>query len=455
MVGVLSWTFFRMLGFAGGHTMRGNMTGVRNRPWAGVLTAAGLVVVGALWPHLRAHGQTLDLYTFHSPPYQIEQARMESGAIIYGTTVDTLQCIVQGMGWEANIQSVPQNRAIYGLEKQVVDGYFALDESGLLNRFAISTAPIALEKWYFFSLNPIQDYTRARVAAIAGSNEAIWLQNSHYDLNMTVSRPSQLLALLERGRVDAILMDQRVMAIQRLSAGSMRQLHSNFVRFTPLGLYLTRSFASQNPGFLEAFNRRIGDCIDGSFSLAPDEQAIIEDLARELISDLRQTVHPEYALALSAPSDDLSEILNLDTKWQTLAPAATSDTARAMLQTPASRKLAQWQARSDPLITEVMVMDRLGVTIALSVLTSDYWQGDEPKFENVANTEPETLHLGPVHFDSSSQRFQVTASMPLHEVASGRFVGAVAIGLDIEEALLSPHLTTAHADQEQADAHLR
>ena len=77
----------------------------------------------------------------------------------------------------------------------------------------------------------------------------------------------------------------------------------------------------------------------------------------------------------------------------------------------------------------------------MSQLTSDYWQGDEPKFQKVIEnqaTQPggdPPIYLSPIRYDKSAARFQVTASRPVLNDHGEPALGVIVIGLSIEEAL--------------------
>lgn len=403
----------------------------------------GLLMVLLVWPWAPAHARTLDLYTFHAPPYQVEPDPASRDPEALGTTTETVRCIVEGMDWQSQIRAVPQSRAIHGLRNGLIDGYFAVDESDLLNEFALSSAPVALEKWYFYSTRPIEDMDNVRIAAIADSNEAMWLDQSPYTVTMTVSYPEQLLALLYRGRVDAIVMDERVMALQRAQGHNPDDLHRSFIRFAPLRLYLAHRFVSRHPLFLAAFNQQIEGCVTEGYSLNQRELDELADTARALMDDLLQQVGVTAALARLGAPTPLGKILEVDRKWRALAPAEASEIAVAMLASQLSREMASWQRQQNGMVNEALVMDTIGANVAISVLTSDYWQGDEHKFEAIAGKPVGAFYLGPLRFDNSAQLFQVFVSRPVHDPASGRFLGGVAFGLDIEQALKSPYQAEA------------
>ena len=97
--------------------------------------------------------------------------------------------------------------------------------------------------------------------------------------------------------------------------------------------------------------------------------------------------------------------------------------------------MKSWKAGQSGLVTEAMITNNLGSLVAMSRLTSDFWQGDEAKFQNIANGDDEALYLSPIRYDASTQRFQVMASTRIRSEATGEFEGILAIGLDVEEAL--------------------
>ncbi|MDX1634195.1 MAG: transporter substrate-binding domain-containing protein [Marinobacter sp.] len=382
---------------------------------------------------------TLSLYTFHAPPFQIEPVSGGSPTTVTGTTVDTIECVTGRMGWDTRIRTVPQNRAIHGLSNHSVDGYFAVRESSKLEPFAQATAPVALEKWYVYSRGPIVDFRRARIGVVAGSNEALWLEQNKFSPHMQVSSTPQLLAVLDRGRVDAVLLDRRVMRsyLEELPNEERQrlELESRFVRFAPLHLYLNRGFLAINQPFLAAFNHHLPGCIKTEFQLDEQEADIVRALARKLLDDAIASNQLTRHLINHVPYSGLDEVLALDQAWQDHAPARHSPLAIELLQNPTSRSLARWQDSQQKLVTEIFVMDAMGAITALSQLTSDFWQGDERKFQATVAMGSGDIHLSAVHFDHSSRRFQVIASAPVWLLGGSRFVGAVAVGLDVELAL--------------------
>ncbi|WP_213478132.1 hypothetical protein [Marinobacter lipolyticus] len=384
----------------------------------------------AAWPT----AADLHLYTFNAPPYQIVESDSALGTIVRGETVDTVVCSAGLAGSVVIIKAAPQNRSVHSLRRNLIDGYFAIDSSDELDKVGTRTAPIALEKWYFFSAEQGVDPHTARIGVVSGSNEELWLKNNGYDVFLSVSNVEQLNALLRRGRIDTALLDSRVM--ETLNSGAAQlTLHRQFLRYAPLHMYFSEAFAANHAEFVADFNRFIPDCVESGFALNPHETELIGGQAKLLFDDLRSRLNLREAIRLGPRVDSFADILTLDTKWQALSPQAAPALAEDILRLTASEQLAAWQARQEGLVTEAMVINNLGTLVAMSRLTSDYWQGDEPKFQQMADGSGRTLYLSPIRYDTSTRRFQVIASTPILSAETGKLEGVLAVGLDVEEAL--------------------
>jgi hypothetical protein len=125
-----------------------------------------------------------------------------------------------------------------------------------------------------------------------------------------------------------------------------------------------------------------------------------------------------------------ADIDRLDQQW--MAEVGTSDRplVDVVLAHPVSEMLRAQIAASGGMVTEVFVMDALGLNVATAIPTSDYWQGDEAKFSETFPKGADAVHLSDVEFDESSQSYQVQVSFPIVDPASGSVVGAITVGVD-------------------------
>ena len=128
-----------------------------------------------------------------------------------------------------------------------------------------------------------------------------------------------------------------------------------------------------------------------------------------------------------------ADIAALDQRWigelgkpvqptiSSILTAAPSDLLRAQVELAAG------------LMTEVFVMDALGLNVAASSITSDYWQGDEAKFSETFPKGAGAIHVGEVDFDESTQVYQIQVSFSLTDPADGTVVGAITVALNAEQ----------------------
>lgn len=389
-----------------------------------------------------ARPPTLNLYTFESSPYQVPAASKTGFNEVAGETVDTVNCAASRAGWSTRIRITPQNRAVHSLQRNLIDGYFAIDPSTELDTTAKRTNPVTLEKWYFFTTSREVVPESARIGVVEGSNEQAWLEDNGFDVFLSVSLPSQLLALLKRERIDAALMDKRAMTnLNDLDGSGAGKLNAHFLRYAPLHLYLSESFTAKNPDFLPSFNRSLPACMAGQITLAADEETHIANLAERLLSDIESTLNLQQAIETGPRMENLADVLNFDAKWQALAPSQAPELAKAILELPGSQALHAWKLAQEGLVTEILLTNDLGTLTAMSQLSSDYWQGDESKFTRVVEnlragmTGLDAMYLSDIRYDASTSRFQITVSAPVGPVSQGIPKGIIALGLDIERAL--------------------
>lgn len=378
-----------------------------------------------------AQAEKIEYYTFPSAPYQVVSETPAPDAHVQGLTVDVVRCTTASAGRQSRVRAAPQKRAVRFLTNDLIDGYFAVDPSLALDELAFRSNPVSLEKWHLVSRSGSKPSAKPRIGAVSGSNEEAWLLSQGRDIFLSVRTAEQLIALLERGRIDQALMDQRVLA----NLSGTDNLTSRFLRYVPLHVYFSSDFVGRNPGFVDAFNAHIPGCINAGFDLDKTESAQISATAHDLFRSLEAQVPPTAAIEAGPDTTSLSEILNLDAQWQALAPRQHSEMARFIASQEASIAMNRWQKNHQSLVTEVMLTNSIGALVAMSGLSSDFWQGDEAKFEHHIRKDANSLYISPVYYDESTSRFQVVVSKPI--IAEDRWIplGVLVIGLDVEEAL--------------------
>lgn len=132
--------------------------------------------------------------------------------------------------------------------------------------------------------------------------------------------------------------------------------------------------------------------------------------------------------AQNARAATLAQIKELDAKW--IATPGVADFMRALIDSECGKQLIAFK-KANPFVSELFVMDQQGANVAMSEKTSDYWQGDEPKFSECFKGGAGALFVTDVKFDESTQSYSVQDSIPVRE--GGKTIGAVCVGVDIEK----------------------
>jgi hypothetical protein len=104
----------------------------------------------------------------------------------------------------------------------------------------------------------------------------------------------------------------------------------------------------------------------------------------------------------------------------------------AVLGNALSQFLQQQQGAAGGVVTEIFVMDNRGLNVGQSEITSDYWQGDEAKWQKTYQAGADALFIDEVEMDESTQAFQSQLSMSIVDPASGEVIGAITVGINID-----------------------
>ncbi|ETA51046.2 hypothetical protein [Ponticoccus alexandrii] len=130
-----------------------------------------------------------------------------------------------------------------------------------------------------------------------------------------------------------------------------------------------------------------------------------------------------------------ARIDEMDTLWRAEVGTGSSALVDGVLMNTASDFLRMQVQAAGGTITEVFVMDAQGLNVAASAATSDYWQGDEAKYQESYGKGPGGVHYSEIAFDESSQTYQAQVSMTIVDPASGAAIGAMTVGINAEELM--------------------
>ncbi len=127
-----------------------------------------------------------------------------------------------------------------------------------------------------------------------------------------------------------------------------------------------------------------------------------------------------------------ADIDAMDQAWRAAVGTPDSATISPVMNNEASAFLRDIVESQGGVVTEIFIMDSRGLNVAASDVTSDYWQGDEAKFQETYPKGPGAVHIGDVEFDESSQAYQGQISMTVVDPGSSEVLGAITVGVNAE-----------------------
>ncbi len=166
----------------------------------------------------------------------------------------------------------------------------------------------------------------------------------------------------------------------------------------------------------------------------------VQDKAKALASsEIKTFTHnPAVVAAIKAQNAEhvslsQGDVDGLDTKWREERKSASSPMIDEISGRPASGELIKFRDSGQGLYTEVFIMDDKGLNVAMSDPTSDYWQGDEAKWQETFQAGPDAVHVSDVEKDDSTGTFQIQVSMTV--VDGGQPIGAITVGVDADQLM--------------------
>jgi hypothetical protein len=167
---------------------------------------------------------------------------------------------------------------------------------------------------------------------------------------------------------------------------------------------------------------------------ANEFQSSLEALAADQIQAMM--ADPQIVAAIQAQNQktagmDEGAIVDLDNKWRAEVGSSSSPTIDPVVNSPLAHMLRSIRDDSSGLFTEIFVMDGVGLNVAASDTTSDYWQGDEAKWQQTYQVGAGAVHISDVELDDSTQSYQAQVSVSISD-ESGQPVGAATFGVNVE-----------------------
>ena len=131
-----------------------------------------------------------------------------------------------------------------------------------------------------------------------------------------------------------------------------------------------------------------------------------------------------------------SDIDRLDKQWRSETRQEDRPLIDGVLSSPLSLYLRNVANQSAGLYAEIFIMDNKGLNVGQSAPTSDYWQGDEAKWQKTYLVGPESVFIDEIEYDTSATRFQIQVSVPVVDPQTQSVIGAATIGLAMRQLAL-------------------
>ncbi len=148
---------------------------------------------------------------------------------------------------------------------------------------------------------------------------------------------------------------------------------------------------------------------------------------------------------------------SLDKQWRTEIVRMERPLINRVLSKALSARLAVLKDSMKGAVVEIVVMDGRGLNVAASDIHTDYWQGDEEKWQETYLVGSGATHVGHSELENSTDHFQAEVSMTITDPQSGRVIGVIAVAVDLDRlAALRDQAKTSpyEAGQREASASL-
>lgn len=148
---------------------------------------------------------------------------------------------------------------------------------------------------------------------------------------------------------------------------------------------------------------------------APNK-SIIDDQA---IGEIRQWLtNPVVEISIIAQNErygaiSQEEVDALDKQWRSERKKDDQPLIAAILSSPLSNYLTQIQAASGGLFTELFIMDAKGLNVGQSAITSDFWQGDEAKYQKTFPNGAKAIFVDDPEFHEGTKTWRAQVNMTI------------------------------------------
>lgn len=184
-----------------------------------------------------------------------------------------------------------------------------------------------------------------------------------------------------------------------------------------------------------------------AYAFATDAAAPVEAVAAEkvtaltpaVVQDLRKIITSRVTtISLIAQNKryagiDQAEIDRLDKQWRAETKNASQPLIAQLMGNPLSSFLIRKKAESLGLFTEIFVFDAKGLNVGQSSVTSDYWQGDEPKYQETFAKGPDAVLIDEPEYNAETKSTRQQVSFVIIDPDTKEPIGAATVEINTDE----------------------
>ncbi len=192
----------------------------------------------------------------------------------------------------------------------------------------------------------------------------------------------------------------------------------------------------KNSIFAFAMAALLATCANATAQNGPNPTTdLIDDRVVSSIRDfLKAPVVWKSIEAQNRKTSELSEadIDRLDKQWRAEREVEDQPLVASVLTSPLSSYLTRIQAGALGLYSEMFVMDSAGLNVGQSATTSDYWQGDEAKFQKTFPVASDAVFIDEAEFNEETGTWRAQVNLTLVN-PDGTAIGAATVEINLTE----------------------
>lgn len=193
-----------------------------------------------------------------------------------------------------------------------------------------------------------------------------------------------------------------------------------------------KKFVNSLVGILSLLFIAVGSAV--ASENAPDKN-LVDDSA---IEEVKQWLsNPVVSISIDSQNRKYASVTeqsinDLDNQWREETKKTDQPLIAAILSSPLSNYLTQIQAASGGLYTEIFIMDAKGLNVGQSAITSDFWQGDEAKYQKTFSQGMNVVFVDEPEYNEATQTWRVQVNMTISN-GSQKPIGAITVEINLTE----------------------